>query len=231
MNSSDFEGRKVENAMRRLLLIGSALVLVAGCATNRAFFEPTENAHGRTMHGYREAMYQLSGPNGAFGEAKVWSRGAYRHEDRTVIQVAFELHNTGAIPFELRAGDVLLDPVRAGDVAIANLPPAENSDIVYASGAIGEAQFHFVLPPGVSPGDVHGFRVRWTVRSAQFAYSQNTPFMRERTYAGYAYYPYPYYGWWCDPFDPFCYSPAPGYVVVPGYRYDGNRTIVHPRHY
>jgi hypothetical protein len=219
------------NPLFRRLLIAT-LLLFAGCATNRAYFEPTENARGRTMHGYREAMYQLSGPNGAFGEAKVWSRGAYLHDDRTVIQVGFELHNTSGIPFELRAADVILDPVRTDTAGITNIPPAENSDIVYASGAIGETAFHFVLPPGISPGNVRGFRVRWTVRSAQFAYTQNTPFMRERTYYGYGYYPYPYYGWYggwaCDPFNPFCYSPGPGYVVVPGYHYAPDRTVVHP---
>lgn len=214
---------------RRLLLI--AVVLLGGCAVNHAYFEPTEHVHGRTMHGYREAMYDLVGPQGRFGEAKVWSRGAYRHEDRTVIQVAIELHNTGGKPFDLRASDVVLDPVRADDTAIANVPAAENSDLVFASGAIGEAGFHFVLPPDVDPGDVRGFRVRWTVRSPEFSYSQNTPFMRERT-GTYAYYPYPaypYYGWWCDPFDPFCYQSTPGYVIVPGYRYGGgNRSVVHP---
>jgi hypothetical protein len=218
-------------SLRCLLLLGS--LLLGGCAVNRAYFEPTEHARGRTMHGYREAMYELVGPQGRFGEAKVWSRGAYRHDDRTVIQVALELHNTGAKPFDLRAADVVLDPVRADDSVIANVAPAENSDIVFASGAIGEAAFHFVLPPDVDPGDVHGFRVRWTVRSPEFAYTQNTPFMRERTTGVYAYYPYrpyPYYGWWCDPFDPFCYQAAPGYVVVPGYRYGGeNRSVVHPR--
>jgi hypothetical protein len=216
--------------MRSGLLI--CVLLLGACAANREYFEPTERVHGQTLHGYRESMYELVGAQGRFGEAKLWSRGAYRHDDRTVVQIGMELHNTSAAPFELRAKDVWLEPVRVSDGVVQSVAPAEQNDFVFAPEAIGSANFHFVMPPGISPSEVIAFRLRWSVYSGAHVYSQNTPFRRDSRSDGYygAYAYGPGYGW-CSAFDPFCYSPAPyGYVAVP-YRYDGAgpRVVVHPR--
>ena len=219
--------------MRRSLLIG--VLLLGACAANREYFEPTERVHGQTLHGYRESIYELVGAQGQFGEAKLWSRGAYRHEGRTVVQIGMELHNTSAVPFELRAKDVWLEPVRVADGLVPSVGPAEQNDFVFAPEAIGSANFHFVLPPGISPSEVIAFRLRWSVYSGAHVYSQNTPFRRDARRDGYGGYYGGVYAYgpgyaWCSAFDPFCYAPY-GYVYGPyhGGGGGGPRVVVHPR--
>lgn len=230
--------------MRRLLL--TSLLVLGGCAASHQYFEPTEHARGRTLRGFQEAMYELMGPHGQFGEAKVWSHGAYRHDGGTAVQVAMEIHNTSGTPFELHAKDVRLAPVRTDEGVIQSVAPVEDSDYVFAPGSIGEVSYHFVMPPGISPGDMNGFRVLWALRSNEFTYGQATPFVREREYYYYAphwpsyYYGYPYYpyGFVCDPFDPFCFGSGlsvtvplqSGYGAYHGHFHAYPRSTVHPQH-
>jgi hypothetical protein len=225
--------------MHRLLPVISALAL-AGCAASRVYFQPTEHVRGTTDQGFREAIYPLVGPHGPFGEAKVWSRGAYRGPgNRTVIHLGIEIHNTSAAPIVLDARDVRLDPVRTDDGALPNLAPAEQEILSVPPAAIAQARFHFVLPASTSPGDVYAFRARWRVTSSGQTYSQYTPFIER--YGHYAYAP-GYYGgyyyYYCDPFDPWCFGPGPYYypyggfhgaVIIHGGGYRGPRGVVHRR--
>ena len=223
--------------MRRSLAFALLLLTwLEACAGSRQYFEPTERVHGETLYGYRKAMYALVGPSGQFGQAKLWSRGAYRYQDRTVVQIGMELHNTSAAPFELRAADVWLEPVRVGDGIVASVRPAEVNDVVFAPQALGPASFHFVMPPGIAPTDVIGFRLHWQVRSGDLVYSENTPFRRELSADEYAPGPYGYaYGYaYCPAFDPFCFEAVPyGHVVVrPRHTLPArhrSRVIVRPR--
>ena len=225
--------------MPRLLLV-TALVL-AGCAASRQYFEPTERVRGATLQGYPESIYELTGPQGHFGEAKVWSRGSYRGEGGTVVHVSIEIHNTSGQNVELKSQDVRLDPVHTEDGVLTDLAPAETQTYNVPAATIREVRLHFVLPPGTTPGEVNAFRVRWHVTNGAQAYSQLTPFVQEDRRYGYAYgpmygqvYGYAYY---CNAFDPFCFYPGPYYhggyygrVYGPGIGGMGpSRVVVHPR--
>jgi hypothetical protein len=190
--------------MPRFALI--ALLLLAGCAAHRQYFQPTERLHGTTVGGYPEALYTLAGPQGQFGEAKIWSNGAYRSANESVIHVGIEIHNTSGQPIELRAADVELESVAAVVGTVAHVRPRQAKDRVFAPGSIAETGFEFTLPDEVAPGEVTGFLLRWRVHNTGHSYGQRTPFAvlyRRRAYpAGYG---YPYWG--CDPFDAFCSYP------------------------
>jgi hypothetical protein len=211
--------------MPRFVLIA---VLLAGCAAQRQYFQPTERQHGETVQGYPAAIYTLVGPQGQFGEAKLWSNGAYVSGGESVIHVSIEVHNTGGQPIELRAADLELESVATDIGNAAHLPPRQAKNRVFAPGSIVEAGFEFSLPGEVAPGEVQSFLLRWRAHSAGQSYGQRTPFgvlYRGRIYVpGYG---YPYWG--CDPFYGFCgypYGPYPYYGYGPFYGYP---TVVVPR--
>jgi hypothetical protein len=220
--------------MKRLLPFGLALLALCGCAASRQYFQPTERVHGVTVQGYREAIYELMGPHGRFGEAKLWSRGGYRGpHGRTVIHLAIEVHNTSSDVLELRSAEVKLDPVRTEHGQLAALAPAETDVHVIPPGAIVQARLHFVLADGTAPGEVVAFRAHWNVRATTYGYSQYTPFMEQNR----GYYSYRNY-YYCDPIDPFCYYPYRYPYMYPPYGYGrviisapppSPRVFVHPR--
>lgn len=222
----------------RLLLLITALVF-GGCAASRQYFLPTEQVHGATLQGYPESIYTLTGAQGHFGEAKVWSRGAYRGEGgTTVVHVSIEINNTSAAPAQLSGADVRLDPVRTSDGALlSDVQPADGKLYTIPPATIREIRLHFVLPKDISPGEVAGFRVRWNVSTAAGqVYSQLTPFIEEPPHYAYYGYGYPgpyYYHYVCDPFDPLCFYPGGYYHVGVYYRpvmmAPGPRIVVHPR--
>ena len=104
-----------------LLLVATA----AGCADSRQYFRPTEHVYGQTMRGDGEAIYSLVGPFGPFGEAKVWSRGAFREDGATLLYATIDLHNTSGVPIIIDPQRVRLDPVRVGPKLLHNFPPLE----------------------------------------------------------------------------------------------------------
>jgi hypothetical protein len=220
--------------MKRLFLLGLCWLVFTGCAASRQYFQPTERVHGVTVQGYREAIYDLLGPRGRFGEAKLWSRGAYRGpQKRTVVHLAIEIQNTGSDALELRSAEVRLAPVRTDERVIDELSPAETEVLAIPPGAIVLARLHFVLPEGTSPGEVVAFRAHWNVRGPTYGYSQYTPFMEQ--YRGYG---YRYHYYYCDPIDPFCYYPYHYPYGYPAYGYGrviiaapppSPRVFVHPR--
>lgn len=209
--------------MVRLALI--AVLLLGGCAVNRQYFRPTERQRGETVNGYPEALYTLVGPRGQFGEAKVWSRGAYRGPNgETIIDVTLEIHDTSGEPIDVRASELRLQAVRVRETTLRPLSPRERTDAVVAPGANKELVYHFELPREIAPGDVNALLFRWSVHNAGQSYSQRTPFVAHYRRSPYG-YAYPYY--YCDPYDPLCfnlygyYSPfgppyyGPGIVHVP----------------
>jgi hypothetical protein len=236
------------------VLIGALLALlvggVAGCGAARQYFEPTERVTGQTENGYSQALYPLSGPRGPFGEATLWSRGAYKVDsgsapalrggatidDRTVVQIAFSLHNTSDAPIELRGDELRIGTMRTDDALLSELVPADPSVLSVPPQAIGEAQFHFVLPPDTQPREVRAFRVRWAVHAKHGVYRQRTVFIELHPRDDY--YPPPYAaGYPCWPYGPYdcLYGPPFGAYPTPypvGYpRYPSirsERTSVHP---
>jgi hypothetical protein len=226
-----------EVAMRRLLWIAVAGITLLGCGASRQAFEPSERVQGRTLQGNKVAIYPLSAGSTMFGEAKVWSHGAYRTKDGpTVVHAALEIHNTAAAPIEIRRGEVTLDVLHSNDGPIKGLRPTEDGTRTFQQGAIGEAHFVFPLPEGVSPRDVDALRLHWRVHHGELTYAQRTPF-REEVQPRYGYYNYPYaYGFPCWPYGPYdCMFTGPwgpgfyGPVVVPrSVPYPTTRTRVRP---
>jgi hypothetical protein len=191
--------------VRSWLIIGF-VVCATGCAENRNFFRPTEHVYGSTVHGYDEAIYQLVGAVGPFGEAKVWSSGAFRKDGQNVLNVHLDLHNTSGVPIVVDPKQVRLDPVRIGAQLLRNIPPVEPQPVAIAPGGFGHVKLHFILPPDTRPGRISSFGLRWQAQNGPQAYSQLTPFTEERNSYAYPYAPtYGYgYGVYCTPYDPFC---------------------------
>jgi hypothetical protein len=203
-------------------LMVCAVVCASGCAEDHQYFRPTEHIYGATVHGFDEAIYQLVGPFGPFGEAKVWSPGAFREDDQNLLHVNIDLHNTSGVPIVVNPREMLLDPVRAGSELLRRVPAIETQALSVAPGAAGRIALRFVLPPDVRPGYVTSFGLRWQVHNGPQAYSQLTPFTEDRGYYyPYGYYPYGYppiygYGVYCTPYDPYCMHGAYGWGAVGG---------------
>jgi hypothetical protein len=207
----------------RHALILCAVVWATGCAESSQFFRPTEHVYGETPHGFDEAIYNMVGPFGPFGEAKVWSDGAFSEHGDSVVHATLELHNTSGVPLVVRPEQLRLDPVRVGSHLLHDFAPIEKQALSVAPGAFGTVELRFVLPPDIRPGEVSSFGLRWSVQNGPQSYSQRTPFTEQvRRFANGAYPPtYGFgYGYFCNPFDPFCRGPygygAGGVVVAPG---------------
>jgi hypothetical protein len=190
----------------RLVLWFAMFVVLGGCAQNRQYFRPTERVRGQTLQGYHEAFYELLGPSGRFCEAKVWSIGAYRRGDDSVLEVSLEVHNTSAQPIEISAKDLRLWRVRTSSQVFKELPPAETGVFRIKSEAQAGVKVHFILPAGVSPGEVTSFGFAWKVRNAEQSYALATPFREEAAYyppsvCGYGYCS-SFYS--CSPYDLHC---------------------------
>jgi len=192
-----------------------------GCAENRQYFRPTEHVRGETARGEREAIYQLVGPFGPFGEAKVWSRGAFRAHGETLLFAAIELHNTSGVPILVDPQHIRVSPVRVGRSLLHDFAPVQRQVLSVAPGAFGVVKLHFVLPSDISPGQVSSFGLRWQVQNGPQSYAQRTPFLETRSHDAYAAYPppyarvgYGYYGYYggCSWGDPLCRGPY-GYGV------------------
>jgi hypothetical protein len=191
------------------------MVLASGCAENRQYFRPTERVYGRTIQGHGEAIYELVGAFGPFGEAKVWSPGAFREEDSTVLHVNVDLHNTSGVPIEVDPQQLRADPVRVGSELLRDVPPLEKQRLTVAPGAFGRIKLRYLLPPQYRPGHLSGFGLRWQVKNGPQSYAQVTPFIEEGRYGGgygYGHYRGPGYGYgygvgygFCSPYDPLCY--------------------------
>jgi hypothetical protein len=207
----------------------SLLLVASGCAYNRQYFRPTERVRGQTMQGYGESFYELIGPSGRFGEAKVWSAGAYRKGDDSVVEVTLELHNTSGKSVDVSAKDLRLDPVRGPKGELRNVPAAETGTFTLGPEARSSLKVHFVLPPEWSPAHVTSFGFVWKVKNAGQSYAQSTPFREEVPY----YYgpPGPIYynpAYPCSPYDVSCvgfYGDWPYGPYAP-YGYGGSRVII-----
>ncbi|HEX7480629.1 MAG TPA: hypothetical protein VF331_22705 [Polyangiales bacterium] len=204
--------------MRRFSVIGPLIgtlcvtTVLAACASGPRYFEPTEHVRGRTVQGFKEAVYELADPGGKFGEVKIWSYGAHHDKRRgTRIRIVFEFHNTSGIDLGIDAAQLRLDALRS-EVPFTDLAPSEMHDVIVEPGHFQALGYTFVLPANVAPSDLQAFRVRWTVYHGAWNYSQQTPFVQEFRYAASPVYYGPAYGYSSDcwpygPFDCF-YGPA-----------------------
>jgi len=218
-----------------LLCAVSCGLQLAACAGSRQYFEPLERVHGQTVYGYKQALYPLQAPSGALGEATLWSRGAYpTHDGRTVIHVAFSLHNTSAAPIRLDPRDVRIDAARTADGFVQDVPAAEREVLTVAPQAIGQLVLHFVMPDRVSPTEIDAFTLSWAVRAGAQAYAQRTAFAEraervardEPYYDRYPCWPYgPYDCMWGPP-----WPPMPPPIVIHERDFGRrDRAVVRPR--
>jgi hypothetical protein len=170
-----------------------ALFSLLGCAESRQYFRPTEHVYGQTVRGEHEAIYNLVGSFGQFGEAKVWSRGSFLEDGDAVVYATIDLHNTSGVPIIIDPQDVRLDPLRAGDALLRDIAPLERKRLSVAPGAFGSVRLSFAMPRGVVPGQISSFGLRWKVQNGPQTYAQRTPFIEER--GGYYYANHPGMGW------------------------------------
>jgi hypothetical protein len=174
----------------RHLATSLLLLAASGCAAGVAEFRPTERAWGASRQGQEQAIYELNGPDGRAGEAKVWTGGIRKERGSVVADVAIELKNTGPIPLIIDVDSLRLSGVVAGDDVIDDVVPlktAGNPEV--APRSVGGLRVLFELPGDLSPRDVTEFRLEWTVRIGADAYAQFTPFVRDPTAeGGYGYY-------------------------------------------
>jgi hypothetical protein len=213
-----------------VLCVVVSAAAASGCAESRQYFRPTEHVYGETMRGEREAIYSLVGPHGPFGEAKVWSKGAFRENGAAVVHATIDIHNTSGAAIVLDPQNVKLEPVRAGAELLHDLVPLERQKLSVAPGAFGSIKLRFMLPEGIHPGQVSSFGLRWEAENGTEKYSQTTPFLE--THGRYdqmgPYYGYPPpnygfaygYGFGCSWVDPLCrpygyygYWGAPGPAI------------------
>jgi hypothetical protein len=179
----------------RKWMVLCAVFGMLGCAESRQYFRPTEHVYGETTRGEPEAIYDMVGPFGPFGEAKVWSRGAFRDGNDTVVFATIDLHNTSGVPILVNPQRIRLDPVRIGPELLHGLTPTQTQVLSVAPGAFGSIKLRFLLPESVVPGQVSSFGLRWEVKNGPQTYAQRTPFLETRGGNAYAGYPPAGYGY------------------------------------
>jgi hypothetical protein len=136
--------------------------------------------HTQRAREYTIARYDLTDGSGLFGQAIVWSEGAYRERHSTMIELRLSLRNASAQALEVSAADLQLESVHADDMSFDALRPAESGTFRVAPDETRTLTLHFVLPKAVSsPSNVTQFELKWRVRSGAQSYSQRTAFEEE----------------------------------------------------
>ncbi len=188
------------------LLLG---VVAASCATSEEFI-PTEHATGISPQGYTAADYEMVAKGEHLGDAMVWSDGAYRSRvdgRPTVVHVGFRVENDTDQPIQVDPSDIRIHVQSKGRTIRRSKPDYVEGSRTIEPGKDGNLSLYFVMPDGVSPRDVDGFRVEWSARAGDLVYNQRTPFMEQPEPL--AYYQDPYYSplYYSPFYDPFFYSP------------------------
>lgn len=190
----------------RTITTSAALLLLVSCGPGVQEFVPAEKLTARAPipDGYAAAEYDLQSDGRDLGEAKVWSKGAYRAtvggNRYTVVELGFEIENELPQPLalqQLELDSLTTDNLRYEDrrpariVGVQEIPPGDERQLTA----------YFFLPPQVNPNDVEAFRVEWAVGTGQLRYDETTPFLQQPeprpTRAGYYYTPF---------YDPFVYD-------------------------
>ena len=191
------------------------LLLSAGCG-ERARFRPTQEVNAVSPSGKPAASYELRAYEGS--EAKitvnVWSEGAERHDDRTTVDLAVEVRNTGDDAIQLDRDALALEtfntkgtPLPAGRLVGVT---AEKGSETIAPRSASTLRLRFELGVPVAPTEVGALRFRWgVVRGDGERYVQFTEFRQQQeqvAMAGAFYYD-PIFGF----YDPFFYGAPYGY--------------------
>lgn len=207
-----------------IAVIALASLLTACAGTQR--FDAVERATGLSPQGYGASEYDLWGPSGNIGQARVWATGAYEASvdgrEMTVIEVVIELENNGNEP--MIVSDLRLDSADADGIRFTDLAPVrvEGPGIV-VPGDEERVRVFFAIPARYDPDDIADFRVKWALRQGERMYAQRTPFLQAPDYI----YD-PFYGPYYDPFisGPFL---APGsYTFMRPYVFYGPPAVRRP---
>jgi hypothetical protein len=203
-------------------VVGALAALgLCGCASTSQHeaFTPLEHAKGTTFEGYTEAIYELSGMAGRFGEAKLWSRGAYTNPEApgTHIHLGMDFENSGDLPITVQPNQIRLESVQTSDGVLRDLAvSAPSHTATIAPRSTGRVELVFSLPSSVRPDEVQAFRAAWSVRANGQEFAEFTPFARSKPTTYYvpvhAYY-YPYYPDYYPYYDPF-WGPRMRVVIV-----------------
>jgi len=220
--------------MKTFTVTTAALVLLAGACHQRAQFQPTENLNAVSPSGQPAASYELRADQTSDPKitVNVWSDGASRHDDRTIVRLAVEVRNTGDEPVELDRDALALEAFNAHGTPLpsgqlASITPQKGAPCPVRSGdgaregdcgpnvipARGANTFklRFELGVPVAADQLGALRFRWGVlRADGERYVQFTDFRRQPEYvasAADAYYYDPIIGF----YDPFFYGPPYGF--------------------
>ncbi len=162
---------------------------LAGCGGPQ-MFDAAGHATGISPQGLAAAEYDLWGPLGNTGEARVWSTGAYEGtvngEKATIIEIVFDLENTGQLPMTLT--DIQLASADVDGIRLRDVPPVRvDGSTVVPPGGDSRVHAFFAVSSHLDPDDFHHFRVSWEVEQGERRYAQRTPFIQA------PYYTYGYY--------------------------------------
>jgi hypothetical protein len=204
--------------MRRYIL----LFLAAGCAET-AYYVPTDNVSAQGTSGQPAASYVMQATNGdRIAEVNVWSHDVHKTNDTSLMHATLEVRNVSNQPIRLDPTLLHAEAFAEHDVPmatprLAGISPQGPAALTVPPRAARNFEVYFSSAPGVSPGDVKAFRLRWGLNAENQQFVQFTQFKREvpyyywNDYYGYGYYGYGWYGGW-----PYWYNPygGPGFVTV-----------------
>lgn len=211
----------------------AALLLVSGACGERARFEPTEHVIAVSPTGQPAASYELRADQTSDPKitVNIWSEGASREDDRTFVDLAVEVRNTGDEPVQLDRDALALEvfDMRGRPLPAPRLANviAEKGSYVVSPHSANRVKLRFELTAGVPPSDVGALRFRWgVIRGDGERYVQLTEFRRqaERVAAATHHVSYdPIFGF----YDPYFYGPP--YGVRINYYVPVRRVFVQPR--
>src|SRR5262249_13054074 len=158
-------------------------------------FRPTENVRSTSPGGHPAAAYEVRDQNGQMAEVNVWSRGVYRHEQDqpSYLDLGLEVRNTGTQPLDLDPTLLSVEVFASNGAEAAGQLPGMNPDgpgsRTIAPATARDFSVTFVLPQGMTPEDVNGFRTRWGLLAPDLRrYVQFTQFTPDMTRpSGWAY--------------------------------------------
>jgi hypothetical protein len=218
--------------MKVFATTATALLLLCGACGARAQFQPTDNVNAVSPSGQPAASYELRADQSSDPKitVNIWSDGAARQGDRTYIDLAVEVRNTGDDVVELDRDTLALEAFNTQGTPLpaprlASVRP-EQSSMQVGPRSASTLRLRFEMLVKISPDRVGALRFRWgVVRGDGERYVQITDFRRQPEYvASAALVQYdPIFGF----YDPYFYGTPYGYHM--NYYVPVQRVVVEQR--
>jgi len=201
----------MKSCLFRLLCVLCGIAL-SGCASQRQTVVPSA-IFVETEAGYRASLVPLVPDRARWGEAMVWSRGAFRERNgtrRPVIHVGVRVTNSSGAPLATNpsAARISVNPGEEDELPELQPDSAVRGETVIGAGESGEVALIFPLPDSFSPSQVDAFTFRWPIASVGETATVMARFVERLPYPR----PGPY--WWYEPYPygwPYYYGPSPYY--------------------